>query len=201
MMPSILSLAFPEENPSLNRAGGAIIPIFLIAALALEGVLSALIKHTNRKGLAVSLSLVIGLVLFSWSSIQNYYLVFYKFHNQFMDGAWNTSEMGQIVHSFAASVGTPDSAYVVPYPYWVDTRLVGINAGYPLKDYALTPEEFSDTLKEPKTKLFIVKKEDQASLDDLINLYPQAVYWEYQNPRPGKNFWILIAPAEPGFLP
>ncbi|MBE3143867.1 MAG: glycosyltransferase family 39 protein, partial [Planctomycetes bacterium] len=63
MMPSILSLAFPEENPSLNRASGAIIPIFLIAALALEGVLSALIKRTNRKGLAVSISLVIGLVL------------------------------------------------------------------------------------------------------------------------------------------
>jgi len=90
---------------------------------------------------------------------------------------------------------------VVPYPYWVDTRLVGISAGYPLKDYALTPEEFSNTLKEPKIKLFIVKKENQAALDDLINLYPQAVYWEHQNLRPGKNFWILIAPAQPGFLP
>ncbi len=201
MMPSILSLAFPEENPSLNRAGGAIIPIFLIAALALEGVLSALLKRTNRKGLAVSLSLVIGLVLFSWSSIQNYYLVFYKFDNQFMDGAWNTSEMGQIIHSFADSVGTPDSAYVVPFPYWVDTRLVGINAGYPLKDYALTPDKFSDTLTEPRSKLFIIKKEDQTSLDDLLSLYPQATYWEHQNSRVGKNCWILIAPAQPGFLP
>jgi len=30
MMPSILSLAFPGENPSLNRMSGAIVPVFLI---------------------------------------------------------------------------------------------------------------------------------------------------------------------------
>ena len=28
MMPSILSLAFPGENPSLNRSGAAIVPVF-----------------------------------------------------------------------------------------------------------------------------------------------------------------------------
>ena len=33
MMPSILSLAFPAENPALNRMGGAIIPVFLIVGL------------------------------------------------------------------------------------------------------------------------------------------------------------------------
>jgi len=201
MMPSILSLAFPEENPSLNRAGGAIIPIFLIAALAIEGVFSALLKRTNRKGLAVSLTLVTGLVLFSWSTIQNYNLIFYQYDNQFMDGAWNTSEMGQIIHSFADSVGTPDTAYVVPFPYWVDTRLVGINAGYPLKDYALTTDHFSDTLQETRSKMFIIKKEDQASLDSLINLYPSATYWEHKNLRPGKNFWVFVVPAQPGFAP
>ena len=49
MLPSILSLAFPDENPSLNRTGGAIIPVFLIAALALEGLLTGLYRRANTR--------------------------------------------------------------------------------------------------------------------------------------------------------
>ena len=37
-MPSILSLAFPGENPALNRAGGAYVPVFVVVALALDGL-------------------------------------------------------------------------------------------------------------------------------------------------------------------
>ena len=44
MMPSILSLAFPAENPSLNRTGAAIIPVFVIAAM---GIMSALGEHVE----------------------------------------------------------------------------------------------------------------------------------------------------------
>ncbi len=43
MLPSILSLAFPEENPSLNRTGGAYIVIFLIAGLGLESIFDRVI--------------------------------------------------------------------------------------------------------------------------------------------------------------
>ena len=48
MMPSILSLAFPEENPSLNRTGGALVVVFLIVGLAFDGLLTAL----KSKGLS-----------------------------------------------------------------------------------------------------------------------------------------------------
>ncbi len=42
MLPSILSLAFPIENPSLNRTAGAIIPVFIILALALDGFMRSI---------------------------------------------------------------------------------------------------------------------------------------------------------------
>jgi hypothetical protein len=115
-----------------------------------------------------------------------------------MAGAWNTSDMGNIIHAFATSVGTPDSAYVVPFPYWVDTRLVGINACYPLKDYALWPANFKDTLAEPHAKLFLVKYEDQKDLDALITLYPQSTYWQFHANLSGKDFWVLLVPPQPG---
>ena len=42
MMPSILSLAFPAENPSLNRTGAAIVPVFLIIGLTFDGLITGL---------------------------------------------------------------------------------------------------------------------------------------------------------------
>jgi hypothetical protein len=35
MLPSILSLAYPAENPAPNRAGGALVPVFVIVGLCL----------------------------------------------------------------------------------------------------------------------------------------------------------------------
>ena len=198
LMPSILSLAFPDENPSLNRTGGAIIPVFLIAAIALEGILAGLIKRVKSRRMGIGLAAVLAVFLFTWSASQNFDLVFHQFDQQFMAGAWNTSDMGRIIHAFATSIGTPDSAYVVPFPYWVDTRLVGINAGYPTKDYALWPDNFKDTLSEPHAKLFLVKNEDTTDLDALLALYPQASYQNFHSPLEGKDFWIVLVPPQPG---
>ncbi|MDR3576283.1 MAG: glycosyltransferase family 39 protein [Anaerolineaceae bacterium] len=193
MLPSILSLAFPDENPSLNRTGGAIIPVFLIAALALEGLLAGLYRRANSRwgmGLAVAL----GVALAGVSMAQNYDLVFNQYNNQFIAGAWNTSQIGQVIHDFAHSIGTENSAYVIPFPYWVDTRLVGYNAGYPGKDYALSPDQLSDTLQVKDAKLFIFKDEDTKSLAALKQLYPQGTYWLFTSKLPGKNFYEFLVP-------
>lgn len=193
MMPSILSLAFPEENPSLNRTGGAIVPVFIIAAIGLVTFLQTVANQLKpRPGQAVAAML--GIVLLVGAGYQNFDLVFRQFDRQFMAGAWNTSQIGHVIRAFADSIGNPDSAYVVPYPYWVDTRLVGINAGYPLKDYALWPQDFEKTLDQPGAKLFILKPEDQAALDKLRQLYPAGFLYYYDSHREGKDFLIFFVP-------
>ena len=50
MLPSILSLAFPDENPALNRAAGAMVPVFILVGVALEGLLSAIRRSFQRQG-------------------------------------------------------------------------------------------------------------------------------------------------------
>jgi hypothetical protein len=193
MMPSILSLAFPDENPSLNRTGGAIIPVFLVAAIALERILSriAVMMKPLRGTL---LAAIIGIVLIGFSVNQNYDLVFNKYKTQFLVGAWNTSEIGRVIRGFADSIGSPETAYVVPYPHWVDTRLVGINAGFPDRDYALWPESFSETLSEPGAKLFIGKTEDYQSMEMLTELYEEGRITLHPSPLPGKDFWMFYVP-------
>jgi hypothetical protein len=195
MLPSILSLAFPGENPSLNRTGGALVPIFVIAAIGMEGVLANIKRGFNsRFGTILAVTLGLGLVI--WTSANNYDLVFNQYANQFMAGAWNTSDIGQVIRGFADSVGTPDTAFVVPYPYWVDTRLVGINAGYPFKDYALWPDDFASTQEIHSAKLFIVFNQDEDDLKKLEAMYPNSTQTSFHSPYQGKDFYILSVPAD-----
>lgn len=193
MMPSILSLAFPGENPSLNRAGGALVVVFLIAALAFDGLLTAIQSRMSGmpgKTLAASLSALLLL----WSGVQNYDLVFRQYQEVYALSSWNTSEMGEIIGNYARSVGSPDSAWVVAIPHWVDTRLVGINAGYPNRNYAIFPEELDKSLAVTAPKLFIVNTSDQDSLDNLAKLYPQGWLKEYESEYENKNFFLYFVP-------
>jgi 4-amino-4-deoxy-L-arabinose transferase-like glycosyltransferase len=196
MLPSILSLAFPEENPSLNRSSAAIVPVFIIAALGLEGLLSGLARRvsTHRGQAAV---ILVGVCLVAVAASANYSLIFDKYNHQFMGGAWNTSQIGKTIRAFSDTIGSPDTAYVVPYPHWVDTRLVGINAGYPMKDYALWRENIPETLAEPRPKLFVVKPEDIETQDLLDQLYPQGVWELKQETRyQGKNYLVFFVPPQ-----
>lgn len=195
MLPSSLSIAFPDENPSLNRTGGAYVVIFLIAGLGAEGVFRALAEKA-RGWFGKAVTVLLGLSLLVGAVGQNYDLVLNQFATQFRQGAWNTSQIGAVIQGFATSVGDRDSAYVVPFPHWVDTRLVGINAGFPEKDYALGADQLDSTLTNPGAKLFIVKTDDQETLDLLHALYPTGYFTLHTHPLPGKNFWAFFVPPE-----
>jgi len=198
MMPSILSLAFPDENPSLNRSGGAYVVIFLITAMAAYALFNALWKKSSGWLGKISTGLM-AVLLMGMLINQNYNLVFVQFKQQFDQNSLNTSEIGQTIRSFADTFGNPDAAYVVPYPYWVDTRLVGINAGYPQKDYALWPESFETTLAQRETKLFILKPEDSQAIEKLQQLYPQGVISRKVSKYPDKDYLLFLV-SEQGMI-
>jgi len=193
MMPSILSLAFPDENPSLNRTAGAIIPVFILVAIGFERVFYSVwrVARRNRYKFVVSFA---GIVLFLISTLINHDLVFNQFDKQFMAGAWNTSQIGSIIKNFAGSTGNADRAYVVPSPHWVDTRLVGINAGYPTKDYALWPEQFNQLNIDDGEKLVILKPDNQDALSLLETMFPNGILYNYDSGFEGKDFYIYHIP-------
>jgi Dolichyl-phosphate-mannose-protein mannosyltransferase len=193
-LPSTLSLAFPSENPSLSRASGAIIPAFLIVGIAMYSILSAIRRRLADSVWAPRLAWSLGALLLLWSVAQNYDLVFNQYYKEFALSAWNSSEMGQVIRDFADTVGTPDTAWVVPYPYWVDTRLVGMTAGYPTKDYAIPPDQLQTTLALPGPKLFLVDLEDQNTVVQLNTMYPNGFLKEYHSKYPDKDFLEFFVP-------
>jgi hypothetical protein len=195
LMPSVLSLAFPEENPSLNRTSGAVVVIFPIAAMAVDGLLSSL-RSIRLAPTGRWLAWITAGMLLWWSASQNYDLVFNQYAKQFRNNAWNTSELGAVIRQFADSYGDEDHAWVVPYPHWVDTRLVGIRAGVPLKDYALWPENIIDTVDEPGAKLYLVKPEDNESIQLLEMYYPNGVNRLYESQADGRDFYMFTVPPK-----
>jgi len=188
LLPSVLSLAFPAENPALNRAAAAVVPAVLVSALALDGLIagfgSAQIRAVTAWGLA--------LLLLGVSAAQNYDLVFHKFDQNFRTGAWNTSEMGRVISEFRQTYGQTDTVWIVPFPHWVDTRLPGIWAGIPNRDFALWPADFAGTLLMPAPKLVMFWPEDVEAENGLRLLYPDGVLSRYTSAVPGKDFMIFF---------
>ncbi|MBI5935059.1 MAG: glycosyltransferase family 39 protein [Chloroflexi bacterium] len=189
-MPSILSLAFPDENPSLNRTAGAIVPVFLLVGVALDGLMSALGQEKRRKVVAWSLA---G-ALFVLSFLQNYNLIFNTYRQQYAGAAWNTSEMGAVMKD-AIARGTPvNNVWVVPFPYWVDTRLPPIWAGAPGRDIAVARENLPNTLDAIGPKLFMVARDDVETIALLQALYPLGELRLFESSIDPHDFWIFSVP-------
>jgi hypothetical protein len=106
-------------------------------------------------------------------------------------GAWNTSEMGGLISEFRDKYGETDSVWIVPYPYWVDTRLPGVWAGIPNRDFALWPQNFAKTLSVPGPKMIMYRFDDLKTENALKQLYPNGVLTRYTSKYPGKDFMVL----------
>jgi hypothetical protein len=195
MLPSILSLAFPAENPALNRAGGALVPVFVVVGIALDGLLRVIERRFQAPaGRLIAWGLIGSLLLLS--SMQNYALVFGRYQAVYEASSWNTSEMGQVIRGFSDTIGDPESAWVLAYPHWVDTRLVGMNAGFPTKDYAIFPDQLASTLSIPGPKLFLVKPDDEVGQDRLEAFYPNGWFQVYHSQVENKDFLMFFVPID-----
>jgi hypothetical protein len=192
LLPSILSLAFPNENPNLNRTSAAYVPVFLILAMGLEGLLGAMKRGLSGR-MAKVVPALVGLALILVSARSNFDLVFNQYDRSERESGWNTPEMGAVVRRFDESFGRNQDAWVVAYPYWVDTRLVGIEAGYPTRDMAIGLQDLSATAGNPGNKLFLLNTEDSEGLSQLKSIYPDGRYWLYKSATPGKDFFIFLA--------
>lgn len=189
LLPSALSIAFPNENPSLNRAGGAIIPVFILIGFSLDSVWITLrTRYPKRSGKILAWTAVLIAVLVS--ARINASLVFDEYYRQFREKSWNTSELGEVITQFAETIGTEQQAWVVPYPHWVDTRLVGIHVEDQVVDYALWQEEIPGTVEVDPPKLFLVKPDDSDTLDLLREVYPDGVVSVYRTFDPSRNFLL-----------
>ncbi len=195
MLPSILALAFPIENPSQSRAGGAIIPIFLITAIGFETLLRTLWKKAVTIGSKV-LVVAGAVVLILISARTNYQVAMVEYPQEYLVSTWNTKEMGKVVKDFTSSFGSVDNVWVVAKAYWVDTRLVAMTAGYVDRDFQVWPDAIVNTFDIPGAKLFIVKADDIEGMTRLREVYPDGYSTYHESPVQDRDFIVYMVPPK-----
>lgn len=200
MMPSILSLAYPGENPSLNRTAGAVVPVFVVIGFAFTALIRMLRRHV-RGNVGQAVLVLVVILLLVWSGVNNYDLVFNQYYNIYRASSWNTSEIGRVAALFIETLGEPETTYVVGYPHWVDSRLVAINAGHPGLDFAIFPQQIPNTLNDPRPKMFFLSVQDAVNIEALKQTFPSGVLWQYESEVENKDFMVFFVPPAQGALP
>jgi hypothetical protein len=105
--------------------------------------------------------------------------------------------MGEVIKQFGQVYGTTNSVWIVAFPYWVDTRLPGVWAGIPNRDFAIWPKDIGTTLDVKGAKLFMIKPEDKEDVNTLKKLYPQGTLSTFHSATniEGMNFLIFFVPS------
>jgi hypothetical protein len=194
LLPSMLSLAYPAENPSVVRTGGAIPVVMIIAAIPLATTILRLQLSTLRYGILVAFSAVFLLILVA--TLDNYGWYFRDYDAHYRRTIWNTTELGAVLRAFDEEGADITNAYHVPYPHWVDTRNIGINAGHVRWNNALADTEVLDShVNAPRPRLYLLHPHDLDNLRELQRLFPDGTAERYNSPREGKDFIIFRIPA------
>jgi 4-amino-4-deoxy-L-arabinose transferase-like glycosyltransferase len=192
--PSALSIAFPIENPSNVRAGGAIPFVSILVALPIATFARSLFSSLTRRSKGPFLG---GLIL---SSIlipmiyQNYIWYFLSFDKSYRSFAQNTSEAAAVINGFAKSTGDIQHAYHVAYPHWFDSRAIAIQIGdIRWHNYSLDANDLIDA-GETSNLLFVVNSHDKENMAKLSSRYPNGQTFEVKSRTPEKDFTIFYVP-------
>lgn len=204
LLPSMLSLAYPGENPSTVRSGMAIpvvamlvaLPVMLLARrLALLaaaggpalGVAAERERfwerrpgqgtlHVQQAVLSRTVAVATVAVLLVPIVRINVYQYFSIYARQHSQASQHTTQVARVVNGFLALGGRREDVYILPWAHWFDSRLVAIQTG-DIRWQPLIPS-VDDARKAdglPRQRLYVVHPDDQAALDRLAHWYPTAV--------------------------
>ena len=178
LIPSALSIAFPRENPSVVRTGGAMPMLMIVCAIVPGNLLSGQrFVGAPSRTLLKYLSVVATVILCAAVIMVNYQRVFVDYPSQYCPRAQNASDIAHEMDVWVAKGHSRSNAWLVGYPYWVDTRAVGVFIGditFPnAVGAAVNLQDAASVDLHGQPGWFALNEEDAASLQSLKRKYPQ----------------------------
>ncbi len=196
LLPSGLSLAFPNENPSVARTGAVVPFVFLIAAWPLALIRQTIVQHwpgaAGRMVAALGVLLIVGYI--GQTELNDYFI---RFRDQYALYATNPSEVGQVVRPFVAGGGRPDHVMLKGFPYWLDTRSVALESFDTLAWQNSTMEvtDLANMGSDDQPKLFILNLYDRPAIAKLRELYPDGRLVYHTSKTEGHDFLTFGVPG------
>jgi hypothetical protein len=198
LLPSIMSLGYPHENPSVVRTGMAIPVVATLVMLPL-----ALLTRRLRAWVggpygrvAAALGLAVVLVAMVRLNVDQYFRVYAEQHSR---ASQHTTYVADAVKGFIQLGGRKEDAYILPGAQWVDWRLVSIQVG----DVRWRPllEQVDNARAQdgvPRPRLYVVHPNDSSSLDKLRLWYPHAVEHVHVLAEEDGQPWFVTVLVPPG---
>jgi len=195
LLPSILALGWPRENPSVIRASGALPVVMVIAALPLWAMMQATEQRWpwHRSPFRRALGTAILAAVFVTIAQQNASVYFGPYAKQYLESANNSSEIARAIQRHSAEVGGIEHAFLLLWPHWVDTRAVGINMGAPRWNNVLKSSRVVDEPHlAPTPRLVVLPVAAQDDLVTLQELWPDARTEMVSSRVPSKSFYLIV---------
>lgn len=194
LLPSSLSLAFPDENPSVVRVSAALPFVFLIAAWPLT-LIRQIVARNWPSNLGRWIALVGPLLIVGYVGRVELHDYFVTFRHAYAGYAMNASEVSQVIQAFLRAGGLPNQAWLIKYPYWQDSRAVSIEAFGNLEwNNVVEPGTDIPAVEyDGEPRLFVLNLYDRQAILKLRELYPQGrlAYQRSQIPyHDFLSYWI-----------
>jgi hypothetical protein len=191
VLPAVLAPLDPAMAPSPVRCGGAMAPVFVLAGAGFASAIGALARSIGSPlGRRVAVAAAIGAV--ALSALAGRSVVRGTFAETWDRSAWNASELGGVVRG-AVAIGVPlERARVVPHPHWVDTRLVGAEAGHPKSDLAIDPQAVRNAAGRAGPQLYLLHPDDHRTLRTLKERLPSAAVIRFESRTGNRPFLAVI---------
>ncbi len=171
LVPSALSIAFPGENPSVVRTGGALPALMIVCATGPALLLEQLNKLQRPALYRGALAGVTALALLVVALNQR--RVFTDYPAQYCGRAQNASDIGRELLAWEARGNERTAAWIVGFPHWVDTRAVGVWVGdINFPNTVMGPEAVSAVDLGGRPGWFALNRDDLPSLQALYARYP-----------------------------
>ena len=194
LAPSILSVAFPKENPSVVRTAGAIPVVAVIVGLGFN-VVTQSAKRVGGRWLAAPLLAA----LLTTTTVINYQRYFRDYDRSYQLSSQNSSEMAEAMRGFIVTGGDLKHIVIRAWPYWVDTRALALLMGdISWQDTNVVIDKVNDLARlrdDPAPQMYLLHPDDQQGLGVLKATFPQGYLTRYRSRIPGHDFVLFHVPA------
>jgi hypothetical protein len=180
LLPSVLVLAFPGENPSAGRTAGAMPLAFGVVALPVSFVLSRVYRALSPPaGLAASSLLLVGLMV--PIAVYNYNWYFDDYHASYEKSSAPSSCLADLIRAERQGDPSLQWIYYVGMPGWVDGGGLQLMLGHPdwlRGQYPITKDV---TSKPAVNSEYVLDIKDGPSLTLLEGFFPSGAIRVVQN--------------------
>jgi Dolichyl-phosphate-mannose-protein mannosyltransferase len=194
-LPSTLVFAYPNENPSLNRAGTAVPVVFLLVGLPFAW----LARGFMRERLALRTAGIAALFAAAAVSLrQNAEAYFVRLGIAYDAVIEHAVEVAAVLRQYRAQGIPLSQQYLLSTDYWMDARSVGLELGDPAwaETHNIPPPFVPDGLTA-RPLVFVYRANDADRLGLLKKLYPEGRGRIFPQSHPDRNFGVYLVPSPP----